>query len=87
MSAGDDIHITPGMQDYIDKNNAYLAERNRYIRDVVKKWKFDTIAVHGLYTMEDALEDYQGSIIEPIFMGTAQALHRVETSTTTAVAG
>jgi O-acetylhomoserine/O-acetylserine sulfhydrylase-like pyridoxal-dependent enzyme len=75
MSANDDIHITPGMQDYIDKNNAYLAERDRYIREVVKKWKFDTIAVHGLYTMEDALEDYQGSIIEPIFMSTAQAFH------------
>ena len=26
-----------------------------------------------LYTVEDALEDYQGSIIEPIFMSTAQA--------------
>ncbi len=60
MSANDAIHITPGMQRYIDKNNAYLAERERYIREVVKKSKFDTIAVHGLYTMEDALEDYQG---------------------------
>jgi O-acetylhomoserine/O-acetylserine sulfhydrylase-like pyridoxal-dependent enzyme len=75
MSANDDIHITPGMQRYIDKNNAYLAKRERYIREVVKKSKFDTIAVHGLYTMEDALEDYQGSIIEPIFMSTAQAFH------------
>jgi hypothetical protein len=27
MSANGDVHITPGMQDYIDKNNAYLAER------------------------------------------------------------
>jgi O-acetylhomoserine/O-acetylserine sulfhydrylase-like pyridoxal-dependent enzyme len=42
---------------------------------VVKKWKFDTIAVHGMYTMQDALEDYQGSIIEPIFMSSAQAYH------------
>ena len=40
---------------------------------MVKKWKFDTIAVHGLYSVEDAIEDYQGSIIEPIFMSTAQA--------------
>ena len=39
----------------------------------MKNWKFDTIAVHGLYTMQDAIEDYQGSIIEPIFMSTAQA--------------
>ena len=73
MQNGNKAQITPGMQRYIDKNNAYLAERDRYIRDVVKKWKFDTIAVHGLYTLKDAIEDYQGSIIEPIFMSTAQA--------------
>jgi len=73
MYGGDEIKITPGMQRYIDRNNEYLARRARYIREVVKKWKFDTIAVHGLYTVEDAVEDYQGSIIEPIFMSTAQA--------------
>lgn len=73
MFGGEEVQITPGMQHYIDKNNAYLARRSRYIREVIKKWKFDTIAVHGLYTMEDAIEDYQGSIIEPIFMSTAQA--------------
>lgn len=39
----------------------------------VKKWKFDTIAVHGLYTVRDAIEDYRGSIIEPIFKSSAQA--------------
>jgi O-acetylhomoserine/O-acetylserine sulfhydrylase-like pyridoxal-dependent enzyme len=68
MTTADEIHITPGMQEYIDKNNAYLAERDEYITNVVKKWKFDTIAVHGMYTVQDAIEDYQGSIIEPIFM-------------------
>ncbi len=68
-----EVHITPGMQRYIDRNNRYLAERDKYIREVVKKWRFDTIAVHGLYTVQDAIEDYQGSIIEPIFMSTAQA--------------
>ncbi|MCO6437333.1 MAG: O-acetylhomoserine aminocarboxypropyltransferase/cysteine synthase [Phycisphaerae bacterium] len=57
----------------MDRNNDYLARRSQYIRDVVKKWRFDTIAVHGLYTVQDALEDYQGSIIEPIFMSTSQA--------------
>jgi O-acetylhomoserine/O-acetylserine sulfhydrylase-like pyridoxal-dependent enzyme len=73
MYGGDEIKITPGMQRYIDKNNAYLARRDKYIRDVVKKWKFDTIAVHGLYTVEDAIEDYQGAIIEPVFMSSSQA--------------
>ena len=73
MPHSDNIQITPGMQRYIDKNNKYLADRDRYIREEVKKWKFDTIAVHGLYTVQDAIEDYQGAIIEPIFMSTSQA--------------
>jgi len=73
MAAGSDVQVTPGMQAYIDKNDRYLAERERYIREVVKKWKFDTIAVHGLYTVKDALEDYQGAIIEPMFLSTSQA--------------
>jgi O-acetylhomoserine/O-acetylserine sulfhydrylase-like pyridoxal-dependent enzyme len=69
----EEVVITPGMQRYIDKNNAYLQRRSKYIREVVKTWKFDTIAVHGLYTVEDAIEDYQGAIIEPIFMSSSQA--------------
>ncbi|MHC4915397.1 MAG: PLP-dependent transferase [Planctomycetota bacterium] len=73
MAKKDDVPITPGMQKYIEQNNEYLAERARYIREVVKKWRFDTVAVHGLYTVQDAIEDYQGAIIEPIFMSTAQA--------------
>ncbi|HOO16581.1 MAG: O-acetylhomoserine aminocarboxypropyltransferase/cysteine synthase [Phycisphaerae bacterium] len=73
MFGGEDVQITPGMQRYIDLNNAYLAKRDKYIREVVKNWKFDTIAVHGLYTVQDAIEDYQGAIIEPIFMSSSQA--------------
>ena len=73
MFGGDEVIITPGMQRYIDQNNEYLAQRDRYIREVVKKWKFDTIAVHGLYTVKDAIEDYQGAIIEPVFMSASQA--------------
>ena len=73
MPAHDDVEITSGMQRYIDQNDRYLAERDRYIHEVVKKWKFDTIAVHGLYSVSDAIEDYQGAIIEPIFMTTSQA--------------
>ncbi len=75
MSTNSDSEITRGMQDYIEKNNRYLAERQKYIEETVKKWKFDTIAVHGLYSVTDALSDYQGSIIEPIFMSTSQAYH------------
>jgi O-acetylhomoserine/O-acetylserine sulfhydrylase-like pyridoxal-dependent enzyme len=73
MYGGDEIIITPGMQRYIDRNKEYLAKRSKYIHEVVKKWKFDTIAVHGLYTVEEAIEDYQGAIIEPVFMSSSQA--------------
>jgi O-acetylhomoserine/O-acetylserine sulfhydrylase-like pyridoxal-dependent enzyme len=73
MSKHDDVEISRGMQKYIERSNKYLADRDEYIHEVVKKWKFDTIAVHGLYSMKDAIEDYQGSVIEPVFMSTAQA--------------
>jgi O-acetylhomoserine/O-acetylserine sulfhydrylase-like pyridoxal-dependent enzyme len=68
-----DASVTPGMQRYVDRNDRYLERRARYIREVVKRWRFDTIAVHGLYSVEDALEDYQGAIIEPVFMSSSQA--------------
>jgi len=50
-----------------------LAERERYIKEEVKKWRFDTIAVHGAYSVREAIENNQGAIIEPIFMSSAQA--------------
>jgi len=74
MAAQDnDTIVTPGMQQYITANNDYLARRADYIHNQVKKWKFDTIAVHGLYSVQDAIDDYQGAIIEPAFMSTSQA--------------
>ena len=73
MANSGDMDLTPRMREYIEKSGVYLAERDRYIQEVVKKWRFDTIAVHGLYTVRDAIEDYQGAIIEPVFMSTAQA--------------
>ncbi len=73
MNTTEETTITPGMEEYIRKNAVYLDRRKKYIREVVNKWKFDTIAVHGLYTVEDAIEDYQGAIIEPVFMSSSQA--------------
>ena len=35
MSGLDGDRCRPGIQAYIDKNNAYLAQRSKYIRDVV----------------------------------------------------
>lgn len=59
--------------------NHYLAaaERatswHRRYREEMKKCRFDTIAVHGIYSMQEALDFNQGSIIEPIYMSTSQA--------------
>ena len=41
--------------------------------DEMRNKKFDTIAVHGIYSMQEALDFNQGSIIEPIYMSTSQA--------------
>jgi O-acetylhomoserine/O-acetylserine sulfhydrylase-like pyridoxal-dependent enzyme len=39
----------------------------------IRRCRFDTIAVHGLYTMREALDFNQGSIIEPIYLSSSQA--------------
>ncbi len=38
----------------------------------MKAARFDTVAVHGLYTMQEALDFNQGSVIEPIYMSSSQ---------------
>ena len=42
-------------------------------KNKIRKCKFDTIAVHGLYSMQEALDFNQGSTIEPIYMSASQA--------------
>lgn len=42
-----------------------------YIKKM-KKCRFDTIAVHGVYSMQEALDFNQGSIIEPVYMSSSQ---------------
>ncbi len=42
-------------------------------RAKMRACKFDTIAVHGLYSMQEALDFNQGSIIEPVYLSTSQA--------------
>jgi O-acetylhomoserine/O-acetylserine sulfhydrylase-like pyridoxal-dependent enzyme len=39
----------------------------------MRKCRFDTIAVHGIYSMQEALDFNQGSIIEPIYLSSSQA--------------
>ncbi len=65
--------MNEGVQKYIDEAKKNLEERATYIKNEVKKWKFDTIAVHGAYSVREAIEKNQGAIIEPIFLSSAQA--------------
>ncbi|MGD9327573.1 MAG: aminotransferase class I/II-fold pyridoxal phosphate-dependent enzyme [Cyclobacteriaceae bacterium] len=61
-----------GVKHYIDTAKRAMdwhSERKKEIR----KQRFDTIAVHGVYSMQEALDFNQGSIIEPIYMSTSQS--------------
>lgn len=61
-----------GVKRYIERARGLLAERDRRIARA-KKLRFDTIAVHGLYTVDEALECNQGATMEPLFLAAAQA--------------
>ncbi|MFC2088860.1 aminotransferase class V-fold PLP-dependent enzyme [Calditrichota bacterium] len=66
---------TPDMttRDYWQqKGQEMMADRQRRINQA-KKWKFDTIATHGLYDTKQALSFNNASIMEPVYLSTAQA--------------
>ncbi len=60
------------MKKYTDAAKSTQQQNKAYLSHL-KKCRFDTIAVHGLYSMQEALDFNQGSIIEPIYMSTSQA--------------
>jgi O-acetylhomoserine/O-acetylserine sulfhydrylase-like pyridoxal-dependent enzyme len=62
----------PGVRRYVEESKKLLAQRQALL-ERVKKYKFDTIAVHGLYSVEEALSQNQGAIIEPVYFSTSQA--------------
>jgi O-acetylhomoserine/O-acetylserine sulfhydrylase-like pyridoxal-dependent enzyme len=68
----DDHLYGPGVMKYVKEAEKFLVQKEKHIARI-KKLKFDTIAVHGLYTVEEALAQNQGSVIEPLFLATAQA--------------
>lgn len=68
----DEIEYGPGVKKYIEEAKKFIAQREKHL-ERVKKLKFDTIAVHGLYTVEEALAQNQGAVIEPLYLSTAQA--------------
>jgi O-acetylhomoserine/O-acetylserine sulfhydrylase-like pyridoxal-dependent enzyme len=70
MSA--DQKYGPGVMRYCEASKKLLARRKALI-ERVKKYKFDTLAVHGLYSPEEAYDRNQGAIIEPVFLSDAQS--------------
>jgi O-acetylhomoserine/O-acetylserine sulfhydrylase-like pyridoxal-dependent enzyme len=61
-----------GINHYLDAAQRSSVWHQKYLQEM-KKCRFDTIAVHGVYSMQEALDFNQGSIIEPIYMSTSQA--------------
>lgn len=42
-------------------------------RKQMRNCRFDTIAVHGIYSMQEAMDFNQGSIMEPVYLSSSQA--------------
>jgi O-acetylhomoserine/O-acetylserine sulfhydrylase-like pyridoxal-dependent enzyme len=61
-----------GKKHYIDAARRAIDWHHDYVNQM-RKCRFDTIAVHGIYSMQEALDFNQGSIIEPVYMSTSQA--------------
>lgn len=59
------------MEDYLKKAQAWLSARQAF-RQEVKKRKFDTLTVHGLYHSARALEEGMGGVMEGIYTSSSQ---------------
>ncbi|MDD8025573.1 MAG: PLP-dependent transferase [Acidobacteriota bacterium] len=62
----------PGVQKYIDEAKRLQVEREEHLARV-RTWKFDTIAVHGLYSLEESYRNNQGALIEPLYLSASQS--------------
>ena len=67
----DGITYSSGVQRYVDEARGLLEEQEAYRREM-RTLKFDTIAVHGLYSVQEALEKNQGAVIEPLFLSASE---------------
>lgn len=61
-----------GLNYYVEAGQRAMQWHKDHIA-TMKRCRFDTIAVHGIYSMQEALDFNQGSIIEPIYMSSSQA--------------
>lgn len=60
------------LQYWIEMGQKMVKDRRRRI-ETARQRKFDTIATHGLYDLDQALSLNNGSIMEPMYLSTAQA--------------
>jgi len=67
-----DHKTASGVHRYIEESQKFLAQRKALI-ERVKKYRFDTIAVHGLYSPEEAVDRNQGAAIEPVYLSASQS--------------
>lgn len=65
-------HYSPGVLRYVEEAERLSAEREAQMA-LIKTWKFDTVAVHGLYSLEEAYRRNQGALIEPLYLSTSQS--------------
>jgi len=65
-------HYSPGVLRYVEEAERLSAEREAQMA-LIKTWKFDTVAVHGLYSLEEAYRRNQGAVIEPLYLSTSQS--------------
>lgn len=60
-----------GTDFYKDAAKRAMRWHSEYLTNM-RKCRFDTISVHGVYSMQEALDFNQGSVMEPIYMSTSQ---------------
>lgn len=60
-----------GVDHYVEAGKRAMAWHQDYLKRM-RACRFDTIAVHGVYSMQEALDFNQGSLIEPVYMSTSQ---------------
>lgn len=61
----------PGVNFYVEAGKRAMAWHQQQL-EKMRACRFDTIAVHGVYSMQEALDFNQGSLIEPVYMSTSQ---------------
>ncbi len=65
-------NVTRDYDYWVKLGKEMMAGREKKIQ-IAKKRKFDTVATHGIYDLEQALTMNSGSIMEPVYLSTAQA--------------